>query len=225
MKKLFFFSLLISSTLVSISQEIDTIKAKAFGDSAWRAYQTHYFKKSIRLLDSAIFYGRNKSASLQLKAEAQWFLGWYLEAANTYEDVLAIYDKNVSGKVFLGMLYDKAKMPIKAKDSYASAIMLWESNYVPNRFFEKEEEANYFLALAFLRQKKKAYKLIKRLMQEKANILKKENKFYGWEYGMGYELKSRYTKYLILFDKSPKQLLEEHFAEYLLPDNIKPLED
>ena len=97
--------------------------------------------------------------------------------------------------------------------------------YVPNRFFERVEEADYFLALAFLRQKKKANKLIKKLIQEKANILKKENKFDGWDYGRGYELKSRYTKYLTLFDKSPRKLLEENFAEYLLPDSIKPLGD
>ncbi len=67
--------------------------------------------------------------------------------------------------------------------------------------------------------------MIKRLIQKKANKLKKENKFDGWKYGRGYELKSRYTKYLILFSKSPKQLLEEHFAEYLLTDSIKPLGD
>jgi len=207
---------LLSKSLISQSQATDTTKARFFADSAWKAYQSHYFKSSIRLLDSAIFYGSNKSASYHLKSEAQWFLGWYAEAAETFKNIISIGDSNllrVSAYVFLGMLYDKAENPADAKKQYASAISLWENGYVPIKQFQSVEESDYFLALAFLEEKEKAMKLMD------------ERSLDSLPYPKRIEFTNRYRTYRVWFGKDPKKLLNEHFQEYMLPGDIKPLEE
>jgi tetratricopeptide (TPR) repeat protein len=202
--------------LISASQAKDTTKAKSFADSAWAAYQKYYFKKAIRLLDSAIFYGNNKSWTYSLKAEAQWFLGMYAEAATSYKQMLSFDDDallKVSAYVFLGMLYSKAEMPRQATEQFVTAIRLWENGYVPRKQFRAVEESDYFLALAFLGQSEKAKKVMS--AQTLDSLTYPERR----------EIEYRHRTYLVLFTKSPKQLLEEQFKEFLLPDSIKPLEE
>lgn len=194
----------------------DTIKARLFADSAWKVYQRHYFRKSIGLLDSAISYDPTKSFYYSLKAESQWFLGNYADAAETYKKKIALGDKNllkVSAYVFSGMLYAKAGMAEQAKAQYIYAIKLWESGYVPHKQFRLVEELDYFLALALLEKKSKAMKIIS------------ERNLDSLSYPKRIEMENQNKRCLSLFQKNPKELLEEHFKEYMLPNDIKPLEE
>lgn len=202
--------------MISKSQVKDTIKARFFGDSAWKAYKKYYFKKSISLLDSSILYNPTNSSSYHLKAEAQWSLGNYADAAETYRKLISISDKNllkVSANVFLGMLYGMADMPRQATAKYASAVKLWESGYVPHKQFKMVEEFDYFLALAFLEEKAKAVKIIS------------GHNLDSLSYPKRHELENQNKRCLSLFDKTPKELLEIYFKEYMLPNDIKPLEE
>jgi tetratricopeptide (TPR) repeat protein len=167
-------------------------------------------------LDSAISCDPTNSFSYQLKAEAQWFLGNYADAAETYKKMISLGDENllkVSAYVFSGMLYGKAGMRAQATAQYISAVKLWESGYVPHKQFRLIEELDYFLALAFLEEKAKAMKIIS------------ERSLDSLSYPRRLELEQQNKRCLSLFEKTPKELLEEHFKEYMLPDNIKPLEE
>lgn len=203
-------------SLILKSQVVDSTKAAIFGDSAWKAYKKYYFRKSISLLDSSILYNPTNSFSYKLKAEAQWFLGNYADAAETYRKMISLGDENllkVSAYVFLGMLYGKAEKPRLATEQYATAVMLWESGYVPHKQFRMEEEFDYFLALAFLEDKVKARKILS------------DRNLDSLSYPKRHELEIQYKRCLSLFDKTPNELLEEYFKEYLLPTDIKPLEE
>ena len=139
-----------------------------------------------------------------LKAEALWSISEYAEAASTYKKMISFSGDDllkVGAYVFLGMLYDKAEMPVQAKDQYTSAISFWENGYVPHKQFREYEESEYILALAMLEEKDK----IKKIVSD------------AKEY--------RYQRYLEWLFKTPKELLDLHFKEYTLPDNIKPLEE
>lgn len=202
--------------LISKSQVKDSIKARHFEDSAWKEYQKNYFRKSIRLLDSAISYDPTKSFSYQLKAESQWFLGNYADAAETYKKMISLGDEDllkVSAYVFLGMLYGKAGMMVQAKEQYISAVKLWERGYVPHNHIQLVEELDYFLALAFLGEKAKAERIISK------------RSFDSLSYPKRHELEKQNKKCLSFFKKTPNDLLEKHFKEYMLPKDIKPLED
>ena len=216
MNRLITTSLFLFYSLISKSQAKDATRARFFEDTAWKVYQKNYFRKSIALLDSALFYDATNRFSYSLKAEAQWFLGDYAGAAETYEKWIALGDENllkVSANVMLGMLYGKAKMPVQAKAQYASAVKIWERGYVPNKQFKMIEELDYFLALAFLEEKAKAVKIIS------------ERNLDGLSYPRRHELEQQHERCLLLFEKTPEELLEEHFKIYMLPDDIKPLEE
>lgn len=216
MSKSIIICLLLFFNFTSNGQVRDTVKARFFADSAWKVYRKNYFRKSIILLDSAISYDPTNSFSYQLKAEAQLFLGNYAGATETYKKMISFDDENllkVSAYVFLGMLYGKAGMTTQATAQYISAVKLWESGYVPHKQFRLAEELNYFLALAFLEEKAKAIKIIN------------ERSIDSLSYPRRLELEQQNKKCLSLFEKTPKELLEEHFKEYMLPDDIKPLEE
>lgn len=186
------------------SQARDSIKARFFQDSAWKAYKENYFKKSIRLLDSAILYDNTKGDFYHLKAEALWFVDEYAEAAKNYQNLISLdgdYLLKVGARVFLGMLYDKAGMPTQAKNEYVSAVTLWESGYKPLNQFREYEQSDYLLALTFLGEKEKVRKAV--------NDAK--------EY--------RFKEVLEWLKIPPRELLEIHFKEFMLPDHIKPLEE
>jgi len=203
-------------SLISKSQAKDKTKARFFEDSAWKVYQKYYFRKSITLLDSAIFYDSTNGTSYHLKAEAQWFLGNYADAAETYKKMISLGDEDllkVSATVHLGMLYGKAEMPIQAVEQYASAVKLWESGYVPHKQFKMVEELDYFLALAFLEERAKALKIIGGRSLDSLS------------YPRRFELVRQHERCLSLFDKTPKELLEEQFKKYMLPNNIRPLDE
>lgn len=216
MTKLIIILFLLFNSLTSESQEKDTIRARLFADSAWKSYQINYFRKSIRLLDSAISYEPTNSSSYHLKAEAQWFLGNYADAAETYKKMISLSDENllkVSALVFSGMLYGKAGMTVQEKAQYISAVKLWEGGYVPHKQFRLVEEFDYFLALAFLEERTKAKRIIS------------ERKLDGLSLPRRRELEKQNEKCLSLFKKTPKKLLEEYFQEYMLPNDIIPLEE
>lgn len=216
MKRLTIISLFLSYSLISKSQAKHAPRARFFEDSAWKVYQKHYFRKSITLLDSALFYDSTNGFSYSLKAEAQWFLGNYVDAAETYKKKISLGEESllkVSANVFLGMLYGKAKMPEQAKAQYILAVKLWESGYVPHKHFKMVEELDYFLALAFLEEKAKAMKIIS------------ERSLDGLTYPKRRELENQHERCLLLFDKTPEELLEEHFKEYMLSNDTKPLEE
>jgi hypothetical protein len=205
----------LGSSLISNSQEHIISRARYFEDSAWKAYQRNYFRKSITLLDSAIFYKPTNSFSYGLKAEAQWFLGDYAGAAETYRNKIALGDTNlliVSANVFLGMLYGKAQMPEKATSQYLIAVKLWESGYVPHKQFKIVEEFDYFLALAFLQERNKALRILKERSLDSLTLPKRR------------ELETLHEKCLLLFGRTPSELLEEHFNQYMLPKDVKPRE-
>lgn len=130
--------------------------------------------------------------------------------------MISLGDENllkVSAYVFSGMLYGKAGMATQATAQYISAVKLWESGYVPDKQFRLVEEFDYFLALAFLEKKAKAMKIISERSLDSLSLPRR------------LELEQQNKKYLLLFEKTPKEHLEEHFKEYMLPDDIKPLEE
>lgn len=216
MNRLILICLFLFYSLISKSQAKDTTRARSFADSAWKAYQKYYFKKSIKLLDSAIYYDPINSFSYHLKAEAQWFLGNYADAAETYKRMISLDNGNllkVSAYVFLGMLYGKAGMPVQATAQYVSAVKLWEGAYMPHKQFKMVEELDYFLALAFLEEKTKAMKIVS------------ERNLDSLTYPRRHELERLHERCLSFFDKTPGELLEEHFKEYMLSNDIKPLEE
>ncbi len=186
-------------------QYTDTTKARAYENAAWKAYQESYFKKSIRLFDSAIFYGSTWKSLYAIKAEAHWFIGEFADAAKAYKKRIALSGEDllkVGAFVKLGMLYDKAGMPKESKKQYISAIKLWENGYIPLKQFRHYEETEYLYALAFLGNRKK----LKKVLEE-------------------YAKKHPYENQLELLNKSKQELLKIHFEEYQLPSHIKPLEE
>ena len=84
---------------------------------------------------------------------------------------------------------------------------------MPRKQFRLIEELDYFLALAFLEEKVKAMKIIN------------ERSLDSLSYPKRLELEQQNKRCLSLFEKTPKELLEEHFKEYMLSDDIKPLEE
>ena len=139
MNKLFVINLTLLSTTTVKCQTIDTTKAKFFEDEAWKAYQGSYFKKSIRLFDSAIVYGSQWKSLYSIKAEAHWFIGEYAKAATAYKKMISLSGDEllrVGAYVVLGMLYDQAGMTRHSNNQYNSAVKLWEGGYVPLKQLE-----------------------------------------------------------------------------------------
>jgi tetratricopeptide (TPR) repeat protein len=208
--------LLLLFSLHSNSQENDSLKARVFYDSAWKAFKAYYFKKSIRLLDSVIYYRPSFRPAYDLKAEALLSLGEYAEAARTYKIVVGFGDDRllkVSANVFLGMLYAKAGMNVEASVQYTSAVSLWESGYQPDKNFRNVEELDYFLALAFLQQKRKVLDIIDGYNYDSLSHPRR------------IEITTLHQTCLPWFEKTPKELLDDKFKIHMLPEGIKALEE
>ena len=194
MKKLLYIITFLFFYQLTYCQVNDSLVKRKLVDLVMRAVKAEndsLYEQTIILIDSAIAIDSTDYDSYVIKAEALWLLKRYRESADVYDKSIKVRNPDylADAYVHLGMLYEKANMPQKAKGEYLRAIDLYDRKiFVPN--FMYLQKINYAVVLLLSGNEE-------RWKQEFKNLLK--------EYSYIDEVKA-------LEGKNRSEVLEIHFS-------------
>lgn len=109
------------------------------------------YEEGLVFIDSAFSVDSDNENIFALKAEILWMMKRFSEAAENYQKALLL-DKDSSylfgAYLFLGVLYEKAKMQTQARLQYLKAVYFFETKKKKSdKFFADVNKIDYALAL------------------------------------------------------------------------------
>ncbi len=174
MKKLIHIIILLFFYQLTYSQVNDSLAKRKLVDlvmQAIKAGNDGLYEQTIILIDSAIAIDKTDYDSYVIKSEALWLLKRYKESAEVYDKSIKVEkpDFLADAYVHLGMLYEKANMPQKAKKEYLRAIDLYDRKVFPPSFIYLQR-INYAVALLLSGNEEKWKQEFEKLLKEYSYI-------------------------------------------------------